>query len=79
MQDLALNVPTVIILLVIAALAVLAVRRMVRKGLCDCGGKDEDGSCDCCHGCSAANTMVESMNKISAANPSAQGETHHAQ
>ena len=37
MQELGLNLPTVIILVVIAALAVLAIRRMTRRGLCDCG------------------------------------------
>ena len=37
MQELSLNFPTVVILLVILALAVLAIRRMTRRGLCDCG------------------------------------------
>ena len=36
MQELSLNFPTVVILLVILALAVLAIRRMTRRGLCDC-------------------------------------------
>ena len=34
MQELSLNFPTVVILLVILALAVLAIRRMTRRGLC---------------------------------------------
>ena len=43
MQELGLNLPTVIILVVIAALAVLAIRRMTRRGLCDCGDHCEGG------------------------------------
>ena len=45
MQELSLNFPTVVILLVILALAVLAIRRMTRRGLCDCGDHcgDEKG------------------------------------
>ena len=58
MQDLALNLPTVVILAVIAALAVLAVRRMTRRGLCDCGDHCGDGrgaaARSGCAGCSAA-------------------------
>lgn len=55
MQDLALNFPTVALLLAIAVLAVLAVRRMVRKGLCDCGDHCGEGEgCAGCAGCSSA-------------------------
>lgn len=55
MQDLALNAPTVVILLVIAALAVLAVRRMTRRGLCDCGDHcGDEGGCAGCSRCDAA-------------------------
>ena len=43
MQELSLNFPTVVILLVILALAVLAIRRMTRRGLCDCGDHCGDG------------------------------------
>lgn len=55
MQDLSLNFPTLVILLVILALAVLAIRRMTRRGLCDCGdhcGDGKEGSgCGHCQGC----------------------------
>ena len=55
MQDLSLNFPTVAIVLVIVTLAVLAIRRMVRRGLCDCGdhcGEGEGRSgCGHCQGC----------------------------
>lgn len=51
MQELTFTPSTVAILLVVVALAVLAVRRMVRKGLCDC---HSDKGCSGCSGCSAA-------------------------
>ena len=50
MQELSLNFPTVVILLVILALAVLAIRRMTRRGLCDC----------CSHCASAVRPTVSS-------------------
>ena len=56
MQELSLNFPTVVILLVILALAVLAIRRMTRRGLCDCGdhcGDGEGGGAGCSHCASA--------------------------
>lgn len=52
MQELSLNFPTVVILLVILALAVLAIRRMTRRGLCDCG--DGEGGCAGCSHCASA-------------------------
>lgn len=52
MQELVFTPSTVVLLLVIAALAVLAVRRMCRKGLCDCHGEG-DGACAGCSGCSS--------------------------
>ena len=64
MQELSLNFPTVVILLVILALAVLAIRRMTRRGLCDCGDHCGDAGCSGCHGgcsCSAADKMVADL------------------
>ena len=63
MQELSLNLPTVILLVVIAALAVLAIRRMTRKGLCDCGDHCGDEGCHGCAGCSAADDMVRAMDE----------------
>lgn len=57
LQELSLNFPTVVIVLVILALAVLAIRRMTRRGLCDCGdhcGDGEGGCAGCSHCASAA-------------------------
>ena len=56
MQELSLNFPTVVILLVILALAVLAIRRMTRRGLCDCGDHcgDGEGGCAGCSHCASA-------------------------
>lgn len=48
MLELEFTPSTVIILLVIAALAFLAVRRLVRKGMCDC---HDDKGCSGCSGC----------------------------
>lgn len=63
MQELSLNFPTVVILLVILALAVLAIRRMTRRGLCDCGdhcGDGEGGCAGCSHCASAVRPTVSS-------------------
>lgn len=54
MQELTLNAPTIALLAVILALTVLAVRRMARRGLCDCGDHCGDGGCAGCSGCGAA-------------------------
>lgn len=57
MQEISLNFPTIVILVVIAALAVLSIRRMTRRGLCDCGdhcGDGEGGCAGCSHCASAA-------------------------
>ena len=60
MQELLLNFPPVVFLVVIAALAVLAIRRMTYRGLCDCGDHCESG-CHGCEGCSAAESMAAAM------------------
>lgn len=66
MQELTWNLPTVILLGIIIVLAVLAVRRMRRRGLCDCGDHCGDESCEGCAGCTAAKTMVKSMDEAAA-------------
>ncbi len=60
MQELILNGPTIVILIAIAALAALSVRRMTRRGLCDCGDRCE-GGCHGCSGCAAAESMTAAM------------------
>lgn len=60
MQELSLNLPTIVILVVIAALVVLSIRRMTRRGLCDCGDHC-DGACHGCAGCAAAESMNAAM------------------
>lgn len=50
MQDLALNPVTVALLLAILGCAALAMRRLLHRGLCDCGDHC-DGGCSGCAGC----------------------------
>lgn len=61
MQPLDLSPATVIVGLVIIALAVFAVRRMTKRGLCDC----RDGECsrEGCAGCGAVDKMVADMER----------------
>lgn len=62
---------TIVVALVIAVLAVLAVRRIAMRGLCDCHdhcGDSENprSGCESCHGCSgcgAVECMVADMDK----------------
>ena len=62
---------TIVVALVIAVLAVLAVRRIAMRGLCDChdhcGDSDSPrsgcGSCQGCSGCGAVECMVADMDK----------------
>ena len=62
---------TVIIGLVIAVLAVLAVRRLVRRGTCDChdhGGGPAKGGCAAggcagCTGCGVADALVADIER----------------
>lgn len=62
---------TVIVALAVAALAFLAVRRLVRNGMCDCHKGDDAhggcaGGCAGCSGCGAADKMVSDMKKQAA-------------
>ena len=57
---------TIAVILVIAELAFLAIRRLVKRGICDCG--DHRDSCSqkkgsACKGCSVADDMVVRMEK----------------
>lgn len=63
MLPLEISPATVIIGLVIAVLAVLAVRRLVRRGTCDChdhGGGPAKGGCAAggCAGCTGAESQM---------------------
>lgn len=76
MAPLDMNFSTAVVLLILVVLVVLAVRRMIGRGLCDSGG-----SCDGCHGgssgggchdgaheggcptCSAVDKMVADMER----------------
>ena len=65
-----INVPTLVVLALIVAWAVWAVRRLTGRGLCDCGDHCGDGtgtacSHGSCSGCSAAEKMVADMDKSS--------------
>lgn len=58
---------TVVVGLVVAALAVLAVRRLMKRGICDChdhcGDKPAGGGCAGCSGCGAVDAMVADMER----------------
>ncbi len=63
---------TVVVALVIAVLAVLALHRMITRGLCDCHDHCGDSSskssgcgCSCtsCAGCASVDKMVENVNR----------------
>ena len=51
MSELSFTPTTVIILLIIAAWAVWAIRRLVHKGMCDCHSRDGEHGCTGCNGC----------------------------
>lgn len=74
MLPLEISPATVIIGLVIVALAVLAVRRLMRRGTCDChdhGGGPAKGGCAAggcagcagCTGCGAADALVADLER----------------
>lgn len=70
MAPLTINFSTAVVLLVVAALVFLAVRRMVRRGLCDSGGSchgcsagKDAGSRGGCASCAAADRMVADMER----------------
>ena len=63
---------TVVVALIVLALVFLAVRRLVRNGMCDCHKGDDAhggcaGGCGGCSGCGAARAMVADMQKRAAA------------
>lgn len=66
MQELALTPATVVLLLVIVGCAVLAVRRLLHRGLCDC-----DDHCSGCEGCQGAEKRMAHPPKASASGPGA--------
>lgn len=51
---------TVVVALLVIAATVWAVRRITRRGLCDCKGHCGSGSCS---KCGAADRMVEDMER----------------
>ncbi|MCD8317001.1 MAG: hypothetical protein LUB61_06330 [Eggerthellaceae bacterium] len=66
--DMDWSISTIILLAVIIVLAVLAIRRIVRRGMCDCKDHIGNGGCKGCHagscsGCSAAQKMIDDMNR----------------
>ena len=65
MEALAFTPSTIILLVIILACVGLAIRRLARRGMCDCGDHCEEGGCHGCHdckGCEAAEEMVRKMN-----------------
>lgn len=61
MAPLEMTPATVIVVLLIVLGMVLAIRRMAKRGLCDCKGCGDD--CSCKGSCSAAEKMVAEMKK----------------
>ena len=54
MEALDLTPSTIILLAIICGCVVLAVRRLVKRGMCDCGDHCEEGGCRGCSGCASA-------------------------
>lgn len=61
------NVSTVVVALIVAALAVLAVRRLLSRGMCDCNDHCDCSSSGGCSGCAAADKMVADMERAAKA------------
>ncbi|MGI6105799.1 MAG: hypothetical protein ACOYD7_06405 [Raoultibacter sp.] len=62
MLEMQITPATIILLVVIIGLVALAIRRLTRRGLCDC--KDCAGSeTGACQGCSAVDKMLADMDK----------------
>lgn len=47
------NLPTIVLLALIVAWAVWAVRRIAGRGLCDCNDKCGEGGCSGCSSCAS--------------------------
>ena len=54
MEALDLTPSTIILLAIICGCVVLAVRRLMKRGMCDCGDHCEEGGCRGCSGCASA-------------------------
>ena len=67
LQEFAFTPATLIAVLVIVALSFLAIRRLLKRGMCDCGdhcdGCSKKKGGNACKMCSAANDMVARMEK----------------
>lgn len=62
------NLATIVLMAAIVSLVVLAVRRLVRRGTCDChdhdsGSASRAGGCSGCSGCGAADKMVADIQR----------------
>lgn len=65
MQDLQLTPATIILLVIIAACVVWAVRRLIKKGMCDCSDHcDGCGSEKGCSSCKAAEDMAKKLEQL---------------
>lgn len=60
MEALSFTPSTVILLAIILACIVLAVRRLLKRGMCDCGDHCEEGGCHGCKGCASASDQGQS-------------------
>ena len=63
------NISTVVVALIIAVLAILAIRRIKTRGLCDCHdhcgtSSKQSGRCAGCAGCGATQHMLSNMEKL---------------